>query len=66
MDMWERKVFVSELLIMEKSRRLLSIVNEQLNEDNRIELSLSDGWLHRFKLRNGFKSFLTPWGRWRR
>ena len=57
--MWDRKVFVFESLIKEKARRLLVSVNQNLTEEQRISLCFSNGWLDRFKKRNGFKSFMS-------
>ena len=59
LDMWDRKVFVSESLIKEKAKRLLSSANWNLSEEQRKSLSFSNGWLDRFKKRNRFKSFMS-------
>ena len=57
--MWNRKVFGSESLIKEKARRLLLPVTQNLTEEQRISLCFSNGWLDRFKRRNGFKPFMS-------
>ena len=57
--MWNREVFASENLIKEKARRFLLSVSQNLTEEQRIRLCFSNGWLDRFKKRNGFKSFMS-------
>ena len=56
--MWFRKVFLSENLIKEKDKRLLSLENSRLREELIISLSFSNGRLDRFKKRKVFKSFM--------
>ena len=57
--MWDSKVIRSESLIKEKARKLLFSVNQNLTGEQGISLCFSNGWLNRFKKRNGFKSFMS-------
>lgn len=59
LDIWVRKVFVSESLIKEIAIRLLALANQNLEEEAKISLCLSYGWLDRLKKTNGFEPFMS-------
>ena len=52
-----RKVFVSDELIQEKSRRINVLINQGLSAENQLNWKLSDSWLQKLKQRIGFKCF---------
>lgn len=58
-EMYNKRLVVSEEMIMERDRRLLSIENEKAPEYVRIILEFSNGWLVKFMKRHQFKSFVS-------
>ena len=53
--MYYKNIFISDAMIIEKGKFILSELNSQLDEQNKILLSFSNGWLNKFKKRHGFK-----------
>ena len=55
--MHERNVYISDAIIQEKAEDYQNCANSLLPEDQRTNLTFSNGWLHRFKIRNRFRCF---------
>ena len=56
-DMRNSRKCVSGAMIREKASRLSQKVNEQMPDDEKINLSFSEGWLQKFKARWALKEF---------
>ena len=52
--MFEKNIFVSDEMILCKVSHLLNHINSRMSENQRVNLTFSNGWLYRFKKRNGF------------
>ena len=57
MQMWECGVFLTDIMIQEKARRLQYAFNLLVPRTKQTNLAFSNGWLHLFKKRNGFKCY---------
>ena len=53
--MSQSEIFITEDVIFEKARRIQESFNALLPAGERTQLKFSNGWIARFKKRNGFK-----------
>ncbi len=57
LDMFERRVFVSDELIQVNARRIQTLLNQELPAEKQIHLKFSNGWLEKLKVCNHFKCY---------
>lgn len=53
-----RSVSILDAVIKAQAYRLCDLSNEQLTDTERLTLQFSNGWLHRLKLRHGFRKIV--------
>ena len=56
-DMFIKQTNVADWLLCEKAQEIINECNEVCERTAKIDFKLSQGWLWRFKKRNGFKSY---------
>ena len=57
--MSRNEIFLMDDVILEKAKRIQAACNRQPNLAQKTHLRFSNGWLHRFKKRNGFRGWNT-------
>ncbi len=55
--MYERKLFLSSNLIIERVEKIQELADKKIPENKRFKMNFSNGWLYKFQKRHNFKCY---------